>query len=131
MAQSGILSPHQSSGTPSDSVAATAAETRAGIVGGEAPAWLQVAPFAAVFAVFFLVPLALTVMVSFWDYTEYEIVPAFTLRSYVEMFEGCLDQLPGLCVTFKTYLSTLEFCLVVWLVTLVVGFFVAYFRSFH
>jgi putative spermidine/putrescine transport system permease protein len=98
---------------------------------GAPPAWLQVAPFAAVFVVFFLVPLALTVMVSFWDYTEYEIVPAFTLRSYVEMFEGCLDRLPGLCVTFKTYLSTLEFCLVVWLVTLVIGFFVAYFLSFH
>ena len=30
-----------------------------------ARAWLQVAPFAAVFLVFFLVPLALTVMVSF------------------------------------------------------------------
>src|SRR5580704_10601236 len=98
---------------------------------GAPPAWLQVAPFAAVFVVFFLVPLALTVMVSFWDYTEYEIVPAFTLRSYLEMFEGCLDRLPGLCVTFKTYLSTLEFCLIVWLVTLVVGFFVAYFLSFH
>ena len=98
---------------------------------GEPPAWLQVAPFAAVFVVFFLVPLALTVMVSFWDYTGYEIVPAFTLRSYVEMFEGCLDQLPGLCVTFKTYLSTAKFCLIVWLVTLVIGFFVAYFLSFH
>jgi len=102
-----------------------------GFSAGEAPAWLQVTPFAAVFAAFFLVPLALTVMVSFWDYTEYEIVPAFTLRSYVEMFEGCLDQLPDLCVTFKTYLSTLKFCLVVWLVTLVIGFFVAYFLSFH
>jgi putative spermidine/putrescine transport system permease protein len=110
---------------------APAAPARAGISTGEPPAWLQVAPFAAVFVVFFLVPLALTVMVSFWDYTEYEIVPAFTLRSYLEMFEGCLDRLPGLCVTFKTYLSTLEFCLIVWLVTLVIGFFVAYFLCFH
>jgi putative spermidine/putrescine transport system permease protein len=110
---------------------APAAPARAGISAGEPPAWLQVAPFAAVFVVFFLVPLALTVMVSFWDYTEYEIVPAFTLRSYLEMFEGCLDRLPGLCVTFKTYLSTLEFCLIVWLVTLVIGFFVAYFLCFH
>jgi putative spermidine/putrescine transport system permease protein len=111
--------------------AAPAPEASVGIRAGQPPAWLQVAPFAAVFVVFFLVPLALTVMVSFWDYTEYEIVPAFTLRSYLEMFEGCLDRLPGLCVTFKTYLSTLEFCVVVWLVTLVIGFFVAYFLSFH
>ena len=93
------------------------------------PAWLQALPLALVFLVFFLVPLALTVMVSFWDYTEYSLVPAFTLRSYSEMFEGCYDKLPDLCVTLKTYLSTLKFCLAVWLVTLVTGFFVAYFRA--
>jgi len=34
-------------------------------------------------------------------------------------------------VTFKTYLSTLKFCLSVWLISLVVGFFVAYFLAFH
>jgi putative spermidine/putrescine transport system permease protein len=58
-------------------------------------------------------------------------VPAFTLRSYAEMFEGCYDRLPELCVTLKTYLSTLKFCLTVWLVALVVGFFIAYFLAFH
>jgi putative spermidine/putrescine transport system permease protein len=95
------------------------------------PAWAQALPLALVFIVFFVVPLALTVMVSFWDYTEYSLVPAFTLRSYTEMFEGCYDKLPELCVTLKTYLSTLKFCLTVWLVTLVVGFFIAYFLAFH
>jgi putative spermidine/putrescine transport system permease protein len=70
-------------------------------------------------------------MVSFWDYTEYSLVPAFTLRSYAEMFEGCYDKLPDLCVTFKTYLSTLKFCLAVWLISFVVGFFIAYFLAFH
>jgi putative spermidine/putrescine transport system permease protein len=98
---------------------------------GTLPAWLQAAPFAAVFMVFFLIPLALTVMVSFWDYNEYQILPAFTPRSYVEIFEGCFDKLPDLCVTFKTYLSTAKFCLAVWLITLVIGFFVAYFLAFH
>jgi putative spermidine/putrescine transport system permease protein len=110
---------------------AAAADTRARLLTGQAPAWLQVAPLTAVFVVFFLVPLALTVMVSFWDYNEYEILPAFTVRSYVETFEGCLDRLPDLCVTLKTYLSTIKFCAIVWLATLVVGFFVAYFLSFH
>ena len=98
---------------------------------GAVPAWLQAAPFAAVFMIFFLIPLGLTVMVSFWDYNEYQILPAFTARSYVEIFEGCFDKLPDLCVTFKTYLSTLKFCLAVWLITLVIGFFVAYFLAFH
>jgi putative spermidine/putrescine transport system permease protein len=101
------------------------------LLSGPVPAWLQITPFAAVFVVFFLVPLGLTVMVSFWDYNEYQILPAFTGRSYVETFEGCFDRLPDLCVTFKTYLSTLKFCVTVWLVTLVVGFFVAYFLAFH
>jgi len=97
----------------------------------EAPAALQVAPFALVFLLFFLIPLGLTLMVSFWDYNEYQILPAFTVRSYVEIFSGCLTKLPELCVTFKTYLSTLKFCLIVWLTTLIIGFFVAYFLAFH
>jgi putative spermidine/putrescine transport system permease protein len=101
------------------------------LLSGHAPAWLQVAPFAAVFVVFFLVPLGLTVMVSFWDYNEYQILPAFTVRSYVEIFEGCLDRLPDLCVTLKTYLSTVKFCAAVWLITLILGFFIAYFLAFH
>jgi putative spermidine/putrescine transport system permease protein len=114
---------------PAMRVAPTATASRA--LSGSVPAWLQVAPFAAVFMIFFLIPLGLTVMVSFWDYNEYQILPAFTVRSYLEIFEGCVDRLPDLCVTFKTYLSTLEFCLAVWLITLVIGFFVAYFLAFH
>jgi putative spermidine/putrescine transport system permease protein len=108
---------------------ASAARARALIA--EAPAWLQITPLTAVFVLFFLVPLTLTVMVSFWDYNEYEILPAFTVRSYVETFEGCIDRLPDLCVTFKTYLSTIKFCLLVWLITLLIGFFVAYFLAFY
>jgi putative spermidine/putrescine transport system permease protein len=100
------------------------------LLSGAAPPWVQVAPFAAVFVVFFVVPLTLTVMVSFWDYNEYEILPAFTVRSYMEIFEGCVERLPDLCVTLKTYLSTLKFCAAVWLITLVVGFFIAYFLAF-
>jgi putative spermidine/putrescine transport system permease protein len=97
----------------------------------EVPAVLQVAPLALVFVFFFLIPLGLTAMVSFWDYNEYQILPAFTVRSYVEIFSGCLAKLPELCVTFKTYLSTLKFCVIVWLATLIIGFFVAYFLAFH
>jgi putative spermidine/putrescine transport system permease protein len=95
------------------------------------PAWLQAAPFALVFAVFFVVPLAFVVMVSVWDYNDYAMLPGFTARSYVETFEGCWDQLPGLCTILKTYLSTVKFCLIVWLLTLVIGFTVAYFLAFH
>jgi putative spermidine/putrescine transport system permease protein len=95
------------------------------------PAWLQAAPMALVFAVFFVLPLVFVTIVSFWDYNDYEIIPAFTFRSYSETFEGCLDQLPALCTILETYVSTVKFCVIVWASTLVIGFAVAYFLAFY
>ncbi|GAA5165264.1 ABC transporter permease [Viridibacterium curvum] len=95
-----------------------------------APAWLQAGPYALVFLLFFLLPLALIVAVSFWDATEYELIPAFVPKNYVAIFEGCASG-PDLCVTFKTYLSTLKFCFLTWFFTLLIGFTVAYFLAFH
>jgi putative spermidine/putrescine transport system permease protein len=99
------------------------------------PAWMQALPLALVFAVFFIVPLLLTVMVSFWNYSEYEILPDITSRNYVEAFEGCAGRLfsasPELCTTLKTYLTTVRICITVWLITLVFGFAIAYFLAFH
>ena len=96
-------------------------------------AWWQAGPFAAVFVLFFLAPLALVLAVSFWNFNEYQLIPAFTLRNYLRIFEGCagLNARGDLCVTFATYLSTLKFCFLVWAITLVVGFAVAYFLAFH
>ena len=93
----------------------------------------QAAPFALVFLVFFLIPLALVVMVSLWNFNEYALIPALTLRNYVSIFEGCshLTDNGDLCVTLSTYLSTLKFCLLVWAITLALGFAVAYFLAFH
>jgi putative spermidine/putrescine transport system permease protein len=97
------------------------------------PAWWQAGPFALVFLLFFLVPLALVLAVSFWNFNEYELLPAFSLRNYLAIFDGCgrLNPRGDLCVTFATYLSTLKFCLLVWAATLVLGFSVAYFLAFH
>ncbi|QNP59609.1 ABC transporter permease [Paenacidovorax monticola] len=92
--------------------------------------WWQAAPLTLVFVLFFLVPLALVLMVSFWDFNEYELLPAFTLKNYLAVFEGC-GNASDLCVTLRTYLSTLKFCLLVWGITLVLGFAVAYFLAFH
>ena len=99
------------------------------------PGWAQALPLAAVFGVFFIVPLLLTVMVSFWNYSQYEIIPDITARNYVEAFEGCGARLfsasPELCTTLKTYLTTARICITVWLITLVLGFAIAYFLAFH
>jgi putative spermidine/putrescine transport system permease protein len=96
-------------------------------------AWWQALPLAAVFAVFFLVPLGLVLMVSFWDFNEYELLPGFTWRNYFSIVEGCgrLTDNGDLCVSLSTYLSTLKFTLITWGVTLVLGFAIAYFLAFH
>jgi len=93
-------------------------------------AWWQAAPLAVVFGLFFLVPLALILMVSFWDYNQYELMPDFSIKNYLAVFEGCADA-GEMCVTFKTYLSTFKFCFLVWLITLLLGFVVSYFVAFH
>src|ERR1700689_3080299 len=95
------------------------------------PGWLQAMPFGLVFAFFFIIPLILVVIVSFWDYNDYAMLPSFTTRSYTETFEGCWTQLPDLCTILRTYVSTAKFCFIVWLTPLLIGFTVAYFLAFH
>ena len=109
---------------PPPSATATAAPGRS------LSAWWQATPLTVVFALFFLIPLALILMVSFWDFNEYELLPGFTFKNYISVFEGC-GNMADLCTTVRTYLSTFKFCLLVWLITLVVGFAVSYFLAFH
>ncbi|MGF6757589.1 ABC transporter permease [Paraburkholderia sp. GAS334] len=93
-------------------------------------AWWQAAPLTLAFLLFFIVPLVMTLVVSFWNFNEYEIIPAFTLKNYQAIFDGC-GSLTNVCVTLKTYWSTLRFCVIVWAVTLVLGFSIAWFLAFH
>jgi len=97
---------------------------------GLAP-YLQVAPMMLVFLVFLVVPLVFIVMVSFWTYENYQIQPAFEIQNYLDVFDRCIVRLPTLCTTFKTYLSTLGFCAMVWALTLGIGFTIAYFLAFE
>jgi putative spermidine/putrescine transport system permease protein len=86
--------------------------------------YLQAAPLALVFLFFFVIPMVLVVVVSFFDYQAYQIlIPDFTLQNYDDVFSSE--------VTYRTYLSTLKFCVIVWLITLVLGFTIAYFLAFH
>ena len=94
-------------------------------------AWLQAAPMTLVFAIFFVLPLVFVVIVSAWDYNEYEMLPALSLRGYTDTFEGCIADLPEFCTILKTYLKTLELCVLTWALTLLIGFTVAYFLAFH
>src|SRR5260370_21290488 len=94
-------------------------------------AWLQAAPMMLIFALFFLLPLVFVTIVSAWDYNEYEMLPALSLRGYTDTFEGCIAELPGLCTILKTYLKTLKLCLLTWVLTLLIRFTLPYFLAFH
>ena len=85
--------------------------------------YLQVLPLSAVFLVFFAVPIALVIAVSFFSYETYRLlIPAFTLENYQEVF--------SVAVTYRTYLITIEFCAITWAITVVLGFLLAYFLAF-
>jgi putative spermidine/putrescine transport system permease protein len=85
--------------------------------------YLEVLPLTLVLLVFLGIPLVLVIVVSFFDYDMFDIVPEFTLRNYVELFPSNL--------TYALYLSTFKYALIVWAITLIIGFTVAYFLVFH
>jgi putative spermidine/putrescine transport system permease protein len=85
--------------------------------------YLQVAPLTAVLLVFLGIPLAVVVAVSFFDYDDFAVRPAFMLRNYLELF--------GSSLTYTLYLKTLTYAAIVWALTLAIGFTVAYFLVFH
>lgn len=86
--------------------------------------YFQVAPLTLVFLLFFLLPIVLVVVVSFFDYQTYQIlIPDFTFQNYIDVFTSN--------VTYRTYIITIRFCLIVWLLTLALGFTIAYFLAFH
>jgi len=86
--------------------------------------YLQVAPISAVFLFFFLIPVILVIVISFFNYQTYDIlIPDFTLMNYQDVFSSS--------VTYKTYWTTVKLSFIVWAVTLVLGFTISYFLVFH
>lgn len=72
---------------------------------------------------FLVIPITLIGVVSFWEFNGYSMMPAFTLDNYIGIFTSD--------VTLRTYLNTFKFVGLVWLSTLLIGYPVAYFLSFH
>lgn len=83
---------------------------------------LQLLPLALVLLAFVVVPLATILVVSFLDYDSVRIIPRFVLDNYADVL---LSR-----VTWATYLNTLRYAVIVWAITLVLGFFVAYYLAF-
>ncbi len=85
--------------------------------------YAQVSPLVLVLGFFLMVPIATIVVVSFWDYDEYRIIPDFITENYEFLLTSP--------VTLSTYLNTLKYAAIVWTLTLAIGFTVAYFLAFH
>ncbi len=102
--------------------AATAAAA-AGDDSGERASWFQVAPMVIVLALFFGLPMLVVVAVSFFDYSRADIIPAFIFDNYAELFRSE--------VTLRLYASSIKFAVIVWAITFLLGFNVAYFLVFH
>jgi putative spermidine/putrescine transport system permease protein len=85
--------------------------------------WVQILPLTTILVLFFALPTALFLVVSFFDYDRTGIYPAFMLDSYREIFTSLS--------TLRVYGSTLKLALIVWTITLFVGFSIAHFLIFH
>lgn len=85
--------------------------------------WLQVGPLAVILVALFALPTILFLVVSFFDYDRVGIYPAFLLDSYQDLLTT-----PS---TLRVYISSLKFGLIVWSITLFLGFNIAYFLVFH
>ena len=85
--------------------------------------YLQAAPLAVVLILFFGIPLAIVFATSFFNYDDFSLYPAFQFSSYIQLFTSKL--------TLDLYLTTIKYTIIVWAITVVVGFTVAYFLVFH
>jgi putative spermidine/putrescine transport system permease protein len=85
--------------------------------------YLLSAPLWVVLGIFLLVPILTIVTVSFWDDQGTGLVPSFIFDNYRDSLSSW--------VTWKTYLSTLRYAVIVWVLTLSIGFTVAYYLAFH
>lgn len=85
--------------------------------------WLQAAPLALVLGGFLVVPVIMIVVVSFWGATEWSIYPTFQFDNYEFLFTSW--------VTYSVFLKTFKYAFITWVLTLCIGFTVAYFLAFH
>jgi putative spermidine/putrescine transport system permease protein len=85
--------------------------------------YLLITPQTLVFLLFLVFPIAMIIMVSFWQFNGYAMVPAFTFDNYTNIFSSD--------VSLKTYLNTFKYVVLVWGFTLAIAFPVAYFLAFH
>ncbi len=88
-----------------------------------AVSWLQVSPLALILLALFAAPTILFFVISFFDYDRVGIYPAFMLDNYSDLLTT-----PS---TLRIYISSVRFAVIVWAITLFLGFNIAHFLVFH
>ena len=84
---------------------------------------LLASPIIMVLAAFIVLPIFIIIAVSFWGSTAFSFYPAFLFDNY--------QFLLGSSVTYKVFFKTFYFAFIVWLITLILGFTIAYYLAFH
>lgn len=112
------------SSTASQAVVNTARPREAGSIRGRArfTPYLLATPYTIVLLCFLVLPVALIVTVSFWEYSNFKMTPGFTLDNYRALLTP---------VYLKTYLNTFKFALITWAFTIIIGYPIAYFLAFE
>ncbi|MDO8882958.1 MAG: ABC transporter permease [Pseudotabrizicola sp.] len=85
--------------------------------------WLLAAPLTGVLVMFLILPILLIVAVSFWTADAFTFRPDFQFDNYRYLF--------GSAVAWKVFGLTFMMAGIVWAVTLVIGFTIAFFLAFH
>ena len=85
--------------------------------------WLLAAPLTGVLVVFLVLPILLIVAVSFWSSNEFSFYPDFQFGNYEYLFWSS--------VAWKVFGLTFMMTAIVWALTLVIGFTIAFFLAFH
>ena len=84
--------------------------------------YLLAAPQTLIFLAFLVFPIAMIVIVSFWQFNGFAMTPAFSFDNYIGIFNSQ--------VSVATYLNTFKFVALVWTVCLAIAFPVSYFLTF-
>lgn len=85
--------------------------------------WMLASPLTLILIFFLILPIIMIVIVSFWGATEFSIFPAFLWDNYEFLLSSP--------VTYSVFFKTFFYAGLTWLITLVIGFTIAYYLAFY
>jgi putative spermidine/putrescine transport system permease protein len=85
--------------------------------------WLLATPLTIILGIFLVIPILMLIVVSFLDYDSVQILWSFVLENYREALTSS--------VTWGTFLVTIKYAVITWVITLFLGFWLSYFLAFE